>query len=187
MASDAFYSYLPYPPNWPKYTPKDKLADWFVAYADAMELNWWGNTTLKGDAEYDEKTQKWRVTVDRKGHPPREMNVSHLVIATGFSGHPRMPNFKGKDSFKGPMMHASRFQSAEGWQGKKAVVVGACNTGHDIAEGELASPLRVSFYKDWARGLQSSCKMLTIYPAHCRFLRAWRRRYFSAEIAHLRC
>src|SRR4051794_20880822 len=30
--------YMPFPPNWPTYIPKDKLAAWFEAYVEAMEL-----------------------------------------------------------------------------------------------------------------------------------------------------
>ena len=33
--------YMPFPPNWPVYIPKDKLANWFESYVDAMELNFW--------------------------------------------------------------------------------------------------------------------------------------------------
>jgi len=29
---------MPFPPSWPVYLPKDMLADWFEAYAWAMEL-----------------------------------------------------------------------------------------------------------------------------------------------------
>src|ERR1700759_5563481 len=32
--------YMPFPPNWPVYIPKDKLANWFEAYFEAMELNY---------------------------------------------------------------------------------------------------------------------------------------------------
>ena len=33
--------YMPFPPNWPTYIPKDKLANWFEAYVESMELNFW--------------------------------------------------------------------------------------------------------------------------------------------------
>ena len=40
--------YMPFPPNWPTYIPKDKLANWFEAYVDAMELNYWTSTEFAG-------------------------------------------------------------------------------------------------------------------------------------------
>src|SRR5262245_30386788 len=33
--------YMPFPPSWPTYVPKDKLAGWFEAYVEGMELNYW--------------------------------------------------------------------------------------------------------------------------------------------------
>ena len=39
--------YMPFPPNWPVYIPKDKLANWFEAYVDAMELNYWTGTEFE--------------------------------------------------------------------------------------------------------------------------------------------
>ena len=45
--------YMPFPPNWPVYIPKDKLANWFEAYVDAMELNYWTGTEFESGA-YDE-------------------------------------------------------------------------------------------------------------------------------------
>lgn len=38
--------YMPFPPNWPVYIPKDKLANWFDSYAEAMELNVWTDSEL---------------------------------------------------------------------------------------------------------------------------------------------
>ena len=45
--------YMPFPPNWPTYIPKDKLANWFEAYVESLELNYWTGTELAG-ARYDE-------------------------------------------------------------------------------------------------------------------------------------
>ena len=42
--------YMPFPPNWPVYIPKDKLANWFESYAEAMELNYWTGTEFEGGA-----------------------------------------------------------------------------------------------------------------------------------------
>ena len=38
--------YLPFPPTFPTYIPKDKLANWFESYVEAMELNFWTGTAL---------------------------------------------------------------------------------------------------------------------------------------------
>ena len=44
---------MPFPPNWPVYIPKDKLANWFEAYVESMELNFWTGTEFERGV-YDE-------------------------------------------------------------------------------------------------------------------------------------
>ena len=56
--------YMHFPPNWPTYIPKDKLANWFEAYVEAMELNFWTETEFEGGS-YDEKEGRWTVTLRR--------------------------------------------------------------------------------------------------------------------------
>lgn len=130
--------YIPFPPHWPVFTPKDKLGDWFESYAKSMELNVWMNTSISSSV-YDEKEGKWTVTLDhRKPDGTVEVRVfhpSHIVQATGHSGKKNMPNIKGMNEFKGTRLcHSSEFPGAapEG-TGKKAIVVGCCNSGHDIS------------------------------------------------------
>ena len=52
----------PFPPNWPTYIPKDKLAAWFEAYVESMELNYWTTTEFEGGS-YDEKAKRWSVVL----------------------------------------------------------------------------------------------------------------------------
>ena len=40
--------------TWPVYIPKDMLANWFEAYVDALELNFWTGTELVGGSYDDE-------------------------------------------------------------------------------------------------------------------------------------
>ncbi len=46
--------YMPFPPNWPAYLPKDKVAGWFEAYVESMELNYWTASEFEGGS-YDER------------------------------------------------------------------------------------------------------------------------------------
>ena len=88
--------YMPFPPNWPVYIPKDKLASWFEAYAEAMELNYWTDTEFQGGS-YD---GRWTVTVSRGGEK-RVMHPRHVVMATGVSGIPNIPDIPALRGFKG--------------------------------------------------------------------------------------
>lgn len=97
-----------------------------------MELAVWLESTIERNPKFDETTKKWTVEVNRKGEK-RTMHVNHLVLATGFSGEPRWPSFP-REEFKGTLCHSSGHKGGQGWEGKKAVVVGCCNSGHDIAQ-----------------------------------------------------
>lgn len=122
--------YMPFPEDWPVFTPKDKLGDWLEMYTKVMELNYWGSTTCK-NATYNEKRQEWEVTVEREG---REviLRPKELVIALGVSGYPNVPDISGADTFEGDQFHSSKFPGAENYRGKKAVVLGSNNSAHDI-------------------------------------------------------
>ncbi|KAF2249574.1 FAD/NAD(P)-binding domain-containing protein [Trematosphaeria pertusa] len=131
--------YIPFPPTWPVFTPKDKLAEFFESYVKLLELSAWTQTTLKSTSWNEEKKQ-WSVTVERKKADgtteTRTLHPKHIVQATGHSGKKNFPTMKGMDSFKGDRLcHSSEFSGAyPNSKGKKAVVVGCCNSGHDIAQ-----------------------------------------------------
>ncbi|WP_160000096.1 NAD(P)/FAD-dependent oxidoreductase [Roseomonas sp. 18066] len=122
--------YLPFPPGFPTFIPKDRMADWLDSYARIMGLDIWSATTAQG-AEHDAASGEWRVTVTRQG---REVTLrpKQLVIATGLSGAPAVPRYPGAEDFRGTQMHSSQYRNAEGWRGKRCVVVGSNNSAHDI-------------------------------------------------------
>lgn len=65
------------------------------------------------------------------------LHPKHIIQATGHSGEKNLPtNIDGMTDFKGDLLcHSSEFLGAkENSQGKRAVVVGSCNSGHDIAQ-----------------------------------------------------
>ena len=125
--------YMPFPPNWPTYIPKDKLANWFEAYVDAMELNFWTGTEFEGGA-YDEAKGHWTVTLRRADGSKRTMHPRHVVMGTGVSGIANVPDIPTLDRFKGTLLHSSRYEDGENWHGKRAIVIGTGNSGHDIAQ-----------------------------------------------------
>jgi putative flavoprotein involved in K+ transport len=54
--------YLPFPENWPVFTPKDKMGDWLEAYASIFELDLW-TSAVCNTARWNEATQDWTATV----------------------------------------------------------------------------------------------------------------------------
>jgi cation diffusion facilitator CzcD-associated flavoprotein CzcO len=125
--------YMPFPPNWPTYIPKDKLANWFEAYVESMELNFWTGTEFEAGS-YDDKAGCWSVRVRRADGSRRTMHPRHVILATGVSGIPNLPEIPSLAQFAGATMHSSRYTDGEAWRGKKALVIGTGNSGHDIAQ-----------------------------------------------------
>jgi putative flavoprotein involved in K+ transport len=125
--------YMPFPPNWPTYIPKDKLASWFEAYVEAMELNFWTATEFEGGS-WDEAAGRWDVVLRRADGTRREMHPRHVVLATGVSGIPAIPDIPSLRRFEGKAMHSSEYEDGEAWAGKSALVIGTGNSGHDIAQ-----------------------------------------------------
>ena len=129
-----WYDHLPYidfPKNWPVFSPKDKIGDWLEMYAKVMELNYWTSTEAKS-ATYDEKAKEWTVVVNRDGKDI-VLKPKQLVLATGMSGRPNVPQFPGMENFKGDQHHSSRHPGPDAYAGKKAVVIGSNNSAHDIS------------------------------------------------------
>ena len=122
--------YMPYPESWPVYCPKDKIADWFESYASAMELNVWTSASMTSSS-FDSETGRWTLRVDLPGGE-RVIHPRDVILATGAAGEPNVPSVPG--NFEGTSYHSSQHRDAQSWAGKKAVVVGACNSGHDIAQ-----------------------------------------------------
>lgn len=150
--------YMLFPPNWPTYIPKDKLANWFEAYVEAMELNFWTETEFEGGS-YDEKEGRWTVTLRRADGSRRTMQPRHVVLATGVSGIPNVPEIAGLQGFAGKVMHSSQYDDGESWKGKRATVIGTGNSGHDIAQDLHSSGASVTMFQ------RSSTLVVSIEPS----------------------
>ena len=128
--------YIPFPPHWPVFTPKDKLGEWFESYARSLELNVWMKTTIKSTS-WSDSDRRWTVILERTkrdgSKESRTLHPRHVVQATGHSGKKNFPQMRGMENFKGHLLcHSSEFPGARPSKGKnrKAIVVGCCNSGH---------------------------------------------------------
>src|SRR6266850_877736 len=135
--------YMPFPPNWPAYIPKDKLAGWFEAYVESMELSYWTGTEFESGT-YDEKENRWSVVLRRADGTKRDMRPRHVVMATGVSGIPSLPDIPTLRNFGGKVLHSSQYDDGESWKGKHALVIGTGNSGHDIAQDLYSSGAAVT-------------------------------------------
>ena len=134
--------YMPFPPNFPTYIPKDKLASWFESYAEAMEINFWTGTEFLGGS-HDEATGRWTVQMRRDGEV-RTLHPKHVVMATGASDMPKEVNIPSLANYKGRVIHASGYKSAEGFAGRHVTVIGTGTSGHDIAQDLVSNGASVT-------------------------------------------
>lgn len=76
--------------------------------------------------------------MNRADGKTRTLKPQHVVFSTGHAGEPKIPTFPGQDTFKGKVYHGSQHKDAtfsgEDLKGKKVVVVGTGNSGHDISQ-----------------------------------------------------
>jgi len=73
----------------------------------------------------------WRVTWTEGDGPEQTAAFKGVVIANGTLAEPNMPRFEG--TFDGELLHTSAYKSADLFKGKRVLVVGAGNSGCDIA------------------------------------------------------
>jgi thioredoxin reductase len=150
--------YMPFPPSWPTYIPKDKLAAWFEAYVESLELNYWTATEFEGGS-YDEKAKRWSVVLRRADGTRREMHPCHVVLATGASGIPSVPEIPSLRDFCGRILHSSEYDDGEAWKGRNALVIGSGNSGHDIAQDLHSAGAKVTLVQ------RSSTMIVNVEPS----------------------
>src|SRR5262249_45097773 len=150
--------YMRFPPTWPAYIPKDKIAGWFEAYAQSMELNYWTATEFEG-GRYDDTTQRWSIVLRQADGSKREMHPRHLVLATGVSGLPNLQELTTLPMVPGTSLHSSQYNDAEAWKEKNVLVIGSGNSGHDIAQDLYSNGAKVTLVQ------RSSTLIVNVEPS----------------------
>jgi cation diffusion facilitator CzcD-associated flavoprotein CzcO len=128
------YPDFPMPDDWPDYPHHSLLLRYLEHYADHFDLRrriWFGTEVTRvepGEEGY------WDVTTrGARGGAERTARYAGLVIANGHLWSPNQPQYDGLGDYQGKVMHSSAYQDAAQLRGRKVLVVGAGNTGCDIA------------------------------------------------------
>jgi putative flavoprotein involved in K+ transport len=56
-----------------------------------------------------------------------------VVVATGYNHSPLVPDWPGRESFTGELIHSSAYRNPEPYRGRDVLVVGSGNSGAEIA------------------------------------------------------
>jgi cation diffusion facilitator CzcD-associated flavoprotein CzcO len=108
-----------------------------------MELNYWTGTEFESGS-YDEAAGRWSVVLRRADGAARVLHPRHVVMATGVSGIPNQPDIPSLKDFAGRVQHSSQYDDGEAWQGKRTIVIGTGNSGHDVAQDLYSSGAAVT-------------------------------------------
>lgn len=119
-----------------RYPSRDDVVRYLESFArrHAIELRF--RTELLG---MNRDNEFWRLETSS-----RSMLCRYLVIATGWDTVPVMPSWPGADSFGKELIHSSEFRSAAAYRGRDILVVGAGNSGLDIASHLVRAGARVT-------------------------------------------
>ncbi|MFF4352087.1 flavin-containing monooxygenase [Streptomyces sp. NPDC001530] len=63
----------------------------------------------------------------------RELTGSAVVVATGYNHTPHVPDWPGRDTYTGELLHAGEYRNPAPYTGRDVLVVGVGNTGAEIA------------------------------------------------------
>lgn len=77
----------------------------------------------------------WKLSIAGLDNAKRTITTAKLILATGLTSTPNMPQYSGADTFERPLFHAKDFcRRASELKGvKNAVVVGGAKSAYDVA------------------------------------------------------
>lgn len=114
------------PRSFGRWVAKDDMAEYLRRYAaHAGVVPRFGTEVRRLERTGDSWTA---VTADGA-----KLRTRQVVVASGYNCTPVEPAWPGQEGFGGEVLHASRYSSPEPYRGRDVLVVGAGNTGAEIA------------------------------------------------------
>ncbi|MBN1174599.1 MAG: FAD-dependent oxidoreductase [Micromonosporaceae bacterium] len=147
---------FPMPDDWPDYPSHAQLLSYLERYADhfgVREHIWFGTEVVRVQPAGPEPggagglgaatglagtssaaSSRWDVTISgQRGGSSRIMRYTAVVVANGHHTVPNQPSYEGLAGFQGKVVHSADYQGPGQLRGKRVLVVGAGNTGCEIA------------------------------------------------------
>jgi cation diffusion facilitator CzcD-associated flavoprotein CzcO len=128
------YPDFPMPDSWPDFPHHSQVLAYLERYADHFELRphvWFGTEVVRAaPADGD----RWEVTTrGTGGGEERTTRYAAVVVANGHNWAPKLPDYEGMAEYRGTLLHASAYKDPAQLRGRRVLVVGAGNTGCDLA------------------------------------------------------
>ncbi len=125
--------YHPLPKSLPRYVGRDDFADYLRDYAERLRLD------VRLGVDVRAVRPGWEVETGDGLWRSRA-----VVVATGRHDGPVVPDWPGRECYRGRLLHSSEFRSGAGFRGRNVLVVGLGNSGADIALDLAEHGARVS-------------------------------------------
>ena len=117
------------------YPSHRELCRYFADFADHFDLRRHFRFGVRVErvepVRPEDPATPWRVTIRNKEGALESAEYKGVVIANGTLAEPNLPKFEGQ--FAGELLHTSQYKSAEQFKGKRVLLIGAGNSGCDIA------------------------------------------------------
>ena len=125
---------FPMPDEYPDYPSNRQVLNYIRAFSDAFGLKSQVRFgTQVESARYEDGSWTIRTNQgERRGY-------RWLVAANGVTWFPKIPTLPGQESFTGKIMHSVDYSESKELRGRRVLVVGAGNSGVDIACDAAAS------------------------------------------------
>lgn len=122
----------PMPDSYPDYPDHRQILDYIRDFSKRFGLRekiTFGVEVIKATPIGENAEVGWRVQLSNG----ESRIYKGLIVANGVTWHPSMPSYPGREDFKGEVRHAVTFRNPEEFSGKRVLIVGAGNSGVDIA------------------------------------------------------
>jgi putative flavoprotein involved in K+ transport len=116
---------LPMPRSYGRYVARDHVVEYLERYAAHHRLRISLGTEVR---RLDRTGDGWRLDV-----AAGPLFATYAVVATGHNSVPALPGWPGLDRFRGEIVHASTYRNPRPYAGRDVLVVGAGNSGAEIA------------------------------------------------------
>ena len=159
---------LPFPDHYPRYVPRQALADYYAEYARTFSIDpifgEEASVILRSDGRWLTRTR-------------RDLDIlsDNVVIATGLNRAPNRPSYQDEDRFTGRLIHSREYRDPEPFAGESVLVVGMGNTGAEIALDlseagvettiSVRGPVNIVPRDVLSRPTQLTARMLTRLPS----------------------
>ncbi|MFF5290188.1 flavin-containing monooxygenase [Paractinoplanes globisporus] len=127
---------FPIPKQYGRWVSRDDLVRYLEAYTERFGIDVRTGTTVVG---VKPSADRWSLRLEDGS----EQSTKTLIVAIGYLHTPALPQWPGRESWTGTMIHSAEYRNPEPFRGQNVLVVGPGNSGSeiasDLAEGGAAS------------------------------------------------